>query len=185
MTKIAIFSSGISTDLENIINRKDIKAEISLFVCDKTECACIDIAKENNIPVFTFEPQNYERKKWYEIEIINEIEMRSIDLIILAGYRRKLSKDFIDKYKNRIINVHTSLLPLYRRDTAIQDAYDDGKNIYGVTVYYVSQDIYESEIIIQESLLDTEGQSFSEIKERIHNLAMELYPMAIKSILEY
>ncbi len=184
MTKVAIFASDIGSKLQNIIDIKNIKADIALFVCDNIESKSIEIAKENNIPTFAFDPKKYERKKWYEIEIVNEIEMRNIELIILSGYKRKLSKDFIDKYKNRIINIHTSLLPLYRSESSILDAFNDGKNIFGVTVYYVSHDLYESEIIIQESVSDTKGLSFDEIQQKVHELAVQLYPMAIRSILE-
>ncbi len=183
MINIAVFASGTGSNFKNLINRKDINANFSLLVCDKKKANVINIANKNNIKTFVFSPKDYQNKEDYENHIIEELEKNNIDLIVLAGYMRILSKKFVKKYENKIINIHPSYLPYYKGAKAITDAYEDGKNIFGVTVHYVNEEVDGGKIIIQEKLENTENLSIEEITEKIHNLEYKLYPYAIKMLL--
>ncbi|MFV0440592.1 MAG: phosphoribosylglycinamide formyltransferase [Lachnospirales bacterium] len=184
MIKIAVFASGTGTNFRNIVEDKSINAKFSLFVCDRPKAKCIEIAKENDIDSFIFKAKDYKSKEEYEKIIMTKLDEKEIDLIVLAGYMRILSKEFVEKYNNKIINIHPSLLPLYKGATAVKDAFEDGKNIFGVTVHYVNEDVDGGEIIIQEQLENTKGLSLEEIFVKVHELEYKLYPMAIKSIIK-
>lgn len=184
MKKIAIFASGTGTNFRNIVEDTTIEADFCLFVCDNINAKCIEIAKEHNINSFVFSPKEYAKKIDYEKEIEKRLDDNNIDLIVLAGYMRILSKEFVSKYNDKIINVHPSLLPLYKGATAIKDAYEDNKNIFGVTVHYVNEEVDGGEIIIQDRVQDTFGLSIEEVTKKVHELEYKLYPIAIKSIIK-
>lgn len=179
MKKIAVFASGNGTNFENILNRKDINAEIVFLICDNKNARAIEIARKNAIDTFVFSPKDYDSKKDYEREISKRIDTLDIDLIVLSGYMRILSKDFVEKYDRKIINIHPSMLPLYKGKNAIEQAFLDGKDIFGVTVHYVNAEVDDGEIILQERVSDTFGLSLEEVTRKVHELEYKLYPMAI------
>lgn len=179
MKKIAVFASGNGTNFENILNRKDINAEIVLLICDNKNARAIEIARKNAIDTFVFSPKDYDSKKDYEREISKHIDTLDIDFLVLSGYMRILSKNFVEKYDRKIINIHPSMLPLYKGKNAIEQAFLDGKDIFGVTVHYVNAEVDDGEIILQERVSDTFGLSLEEVTRKVHDLEYKLYPMAI------
>ncbi len=182
--KIAVFASGTGTNFNNLIRQKDIEAEFSLLVSDKVNAKALEIAKENGIKTFAFNPKEYNKKEDYEKEIINILEENKIDLLVLAGYMRILSREFIEKFRDRIINIHPSYLPHYKGANGIKDAYNDGKNIFGVSVHYVNEEVDGGEIILQERLFGMEGLTLEEVTKKVHELEYKLYPMALKMIIK-
>ncbi len=183
MKRVAVFASGTGTNFTNLIEQNDINADFCLLVVDKEDAKVIERAKHKNINTVVIPRKNYDKRSEFEQVIINSLENENIDIIVLAGFMRILSKEFVQKYEGRIINIHPSLLPLYKGATAIEDAFLDGKNIFGVTVHYVIPDIDSGEIIMQEKVLGTEGLTLLEVTEKVHELEYKLYPMALKSIL--
>lgn len=184
MINIAVFASGNGTNFENLIKQNDIHANFCILISDNKEANALKIASEHNIDSFSFTPKEYISKREYEKEIEDIIDKLNIDLIVLAGYMRILSEEFTQKYEGRIINIHPSLLPLYKGKNAIQDAYLDGKNIFGVTVHYVICDVDAGEIIIQDKVLNTNGLTLSEVTKKVHELEYILYPKALKMVIE-
>ncbi len=183
MKKVAVFASGRGTNFENLLRQADLNADFVLFVSDNKDAKAIDIAFHNNIKSFVFNPKDYEKKADYEKEIIEKLEENEVEYIILAGYMRILSKEFVRKYEYKIINIHPSLLPLYKGAHAIEDAYYDNKNIFGVTVHFVNEEIDAGMIILQDRVQETLGLSLEEVTEKVHELEYVLYPKALKSIL--
>ncbi len=182
MKKVAVFASGTGTNFDNLLRQSDLNVEFSLFVCDKKGANSINIAMINNIPQFVFNPKDYKNKEAYEQDIIEQLEKHEVEYIILAGYMRILSSDFVSRYPYKIINIHPSMLPHYKGAHAIEDAFNDNKNIFGVTVHYVNEEVDGGAIILQERVQDTLGLSLDEVTEKVHKLEYELYPKALKSI---
>ncbi len=183
MKRVAVFASGRGTNFDNLLRQADLNADFCLFVCDNKAAKAIDIAISNNIKTFVFNPKDYEKKADYEKEIIEKLSENNIEYIILAGYMRILSSEFVKKYEYKIINIHPSLLPLYKGAHAIEDAFNDNKNIFGVTVHFVNEEVDAGAIILQERVPDTLGLSIEEVTEKVHELEYKLYPKALKSIL--
>ncbi len=182
MKKVAVFASGNGTNFENLLRQHDLNVEFALFVCDKKEAKAIDIAMRNNIPQFVFNPKDFASKGEYEKAIINELEKHGVEYIILAGYMRILSSEFVSKYRYKIINIHPSMLPNYKGAHAIEDAFYDNKNIFGVTIHYVDEEVDSGVVILQERVEDTLGLSLDEVTQKVHELEYKLYPKALKSI---
>ncbi len=183
MRKVAVFASGTGTNFENLLRQTDLNADICLFVCDNREAKAIQIAINFGVNSFVFNPKDYDKKADYENEIIKLLEENQVEYIVLAGYMRILSKEFVKKYEYKIINIHPSYLPHYKGANAIEDAFKDGKELFGVTVHFVNEEVDGGAIILQEKVRDTLGLSLEEVTQRVHELEYILYPKALKSIL--
>ncbi|MBN2859769.1 MAG: phosphoribosylglycinamide formyltransferase, partial [Sphaerochaetaceae bacterium] len=110
-------------------------------------------------------------------------EEEKIDLIVLAGYMRLLSPAFVNRYRNRIINIHPSLLPLYKGKDAIRQAFEDGRDIYGVTVHYVDEGMDDGQII-EQVRVPYEGTDIRELEAMVHAAEYELYPRVIQDLVD-
>jgi phosphoribosylglycinamide formyltransferase-1 len=186
MKKIAIFASGAGTNFQAIIDAIEagnLTAEIAILVTDKPDCFAVQRALCHNIPVFSFIPKNYASKEEYEKEIAFFLIEKNISLIVLAGYMRLIGEILLSAFHNRIINIHPALLPAFPGKNGIQQAYDYGVKIFGVTVHYIDAGIDTGKIIAQECFEAEGNETLQEIEEKIHQIEHQLYPKVIKEVL--
>lgn len=183
--KIAVFASGSGSNFEAICSAAEqgyIPAEVALMVCDKPSAKVCERARKYNVPSFVFSAKDYDSKAEYEQRIVEECRKRGVELICLAGYMRLVGSTLLDAYRGRIINLHPSLLPLYKGARAIEQAFENGDKCYGATIHYVDESLDGGEIISQQSLC-YEGNSLEEVTEMIHQLEHKLYTETIKTLL--
>ncbi len=184
---IAIFCSGNGTNLQAIIDSRGkghIKADIKLVVSDAPGCYAITRAKDAGIRTLVVESKNFETKKDFEAEILKVLKKENIDLIVLAGYMRILSGDFISVYENKILNIHPALLPSFKGVCGIKDAFEYGVKITGVTVHFVTKDMGAGPIILQSSVKVTEDDTEETLAEAMHEEEHKIYPRAIQLFVE-
>lgn len=175
---IAVFASGKGSNFLAIakeIKKGKLKCNLSFLICDNPEAAVINKAKKMGIKVIL---------ESNEAKIAGYIKKEKINLIILAGFMRILSKRFIRKHKNRIINIHPSLLPYFKGRQGIKDAFDYGVRVTGVTVHFVDELIDHGPIILQETVRINTNDTFTSLEEKIHQIEHRVYPKAIKLFLE-
>jgi phosphoribosylglycinamide formyltransferase-1 len=187
MKNIAVFASGRGTNFSAIIKaaRKGIiKADLSLLVCDNAHAGAIARARRAGIKVALIKKEDLPRKRDFENKIIQHLEENKIDLIVLAGFMRLLSAEFVAKYKNRILNIHPALLPSFKGSQAIKDAFNYGTKVTGVTVHFVDEKTDHGPIILQEAVKIKQGDTLESLEKRIHKVEHRLYPQAIKLFLE-
>jgi len=182
MKNIAVFASGKGSNFEQIATRGIRGARISLLVTDKI-CNALTIAHRYEIEAKTFERRDFETKNAMEEAIIKVLEEEKIDLIVLAGYMRLLSPAFVNRYRNRILNIHPSLLPHYKGKHAIQQAVEDGRKLYGVTVHYVNEGMDEGQII-EQVRVPYEGFDIEELEKMVHETEYELYTRVIQHLID-
>ncbi len=181
--KIAIFASGRGTNFSAILKASQknfFKAKIGLLICDNPEALVLKKAKLGKIKSVLINRQNYLSREEFEQEIIKHLQNESINLIVLAGFMRMLSPGFVRKYKNRIMNIHPSLLPSFKGAHGIKDAFDYGVKITGVTVHFVDEKVDHGPIILQEALEIKDNESLASLEKKIHQIEHRLYPQAIK-----
>jgi phosphoribosylglycinamide formyltransferase-1 len=186
MKKIAVFASGNGSNFQTIINeieKENLIAEVAVLVTDKPGCFAAERAQNHNIPVFSFNPKNYSSKEEYEKEIASFLIEKEVSLVVLAGYMRLIGEVLLSVFPNRIINVHPALLPAFPGKNGIQQAYDYGVKIFGVTVHYVDAGIDTGKIIAQESFQATGTETLQEIEQKIHAIEHQLYPKVIQEII--
>jgi phosphoribosylglycinamide formyltransferase-1 len=186
MKKIAIFASGNGSNFQAIINeieKGNLSAEIAALVTDNPTCFAVQRAQNHNIPVFSFIPKNYPSKEEYEKEITRFLSEKNVSLLVLAGYMRLIGNVLLAAFPNRIINIHPALLPAFPGKNGIEQAYNYGVKVFGVTVHYVDAGMDTGKIIAQESFKPEATDTLQDIEKKTHNIEYQLYSKAIKEIL--
>lgn len=187
MKRIAIFASGSGTNFEALVSaceKKEIPAEVVLMVCNKRNAYVVERAKNHGVDTFLFNVKQYASREAYETEIVQKLKEYKVDLICLAGYMRICGKVLLEEYEGRIINIHPALLPSFKGDNAIYDAYTFGVKVFGVTIHYVDSGMDSGKIIAQRAFEYTEGETIEQVEERIHAIEHELYPEVVKKLCE-
>jgi len=184
---IAVFASGSGTNLQAIINavkRRYIKARIALVVCDNPGAYALTRADKAGINTFILLKSGYKSREEYDKRVIKELEKENIGLVVLAGFMRLLSSAFVNKYRNRILNIHPALLPSFKGTHGIKDALEYGVKLTGPTVHFVDEGLDSGPIIIQSSVAVKDTDTEETLAKRIHKQEHIIYPKAIKLFAE-
>lgn len=184
---IAVFVSGRGTNFSAIIRavkKGKIKANLSLLVCDNPQAGAISQGKRAGIKIALVKREDFTSKKDFEAKIIQHLEENKIDLIVLAGFIRMLSPEFVSRYKNRILNIHPALLPSFKGTEAIKEAFNYGVKVTGVTVHLVDEKMDHGSIILQEAVKIEEYDTLESLEAKIHKVEHKLYPEAIRLFVE-
>jgi phosphoribosylglycinamide formyltransferase 1 len=183
MKKIAIFASGNGSNFQAIaaaVEKGKLHASIELLICDHPGAYCIDRAEKLNIPVFSFSPKDFPLKEDYEQQILQELQAKEVEMIVLAGYMRLIGSVLLRAYPNQIINIHPSLLPAFPGKNAVLQAIEAGVEVTGVTVHYVDEGMDTGPIIAQRAVSILKGESVEEIHRKIQQVEHNLYPRTIE-----
>ena len=181
---IAVMVSGSGSNLQAIIDNVNlgyIKANIELVISSKQDVYALKRAKDNNIKSVVLKD---DIKK-----MLGVLEENDIDLIVLAGYLSILDKKIIERYENRIINIHPSLIPKYCGKgyygiKVHENVIENKEKVSGATVHYVDNGIDTGEIIIQEHLQVNEDDTAQTLQKRILEIEHKILPKAIKIVIE-
>jgi len=187
MKSIAVFASGRGTNFSAIfqeIKKKRLKACLRLLVCDNPKAKVLQRAQKVGVRIALINPKDFLSRKDFESRIIQELENDKIDLIVLAGFMRLLSAEFVRRYRGRILNIHPSLLPSFKGTQGIKDAYDYGVKVTGVTVHLVDEKLDHGPIILQEAVRIEEEDTLASLERKIHRVEHRIYPEAIRLFLE-
>jgi len=184
MARLAVFASGNGSNFQAIAEKiLKTKHTIPCMICDRKKAYSLERAK--NLGITSYYVPYFERtKESAEEDIIKIIEKEKIDIIALAGFMRLLSPMFAEKYKNRIVNIHPSLLPKYPGTHAIEKSYASGDKELGITIHYVDSGMDTGPIIRQESFIRNINEPIEEIEKKIHNLEYTTYPKVIEHLLD-
>ena len=180
---IAVFISGTGSNLENLIKhslKKYSKFQICLVISNKSKAKGLNYAKRYKIKKKVI---NYSSINNAEMNILNELKRSKIDLVCLAGYMKILSKNFIQKFKGKILNIHPSLLPKYKGINTHQRALNNNEKFSGCTIHYVNSKLDSGKIILQKKVKILKTDNVSKLSKRILKQEHLLYPKALKIIL--
>jgi phosphoribosylglycinamide formyltransferase 1 len=187
MINIAVFASGRGTNLQAIIKavkKGRLKVNLGLVVSDVKKAMALKRAKKAGIKNIFIDPQAYPDKASFEREILKNLEANKIDLVVLAGFMRIIGLDLLDKYPNKILNIHPALLPAFKGSHAIADAFEYGDKITGVTVHFVDAKMDHGPVILQGAVKIEDDDTAESLEKKIHRLEHKLYPEAIGLIAE-
>lgn len=186
MVKTAVFASGNGSNFENIVAKlKEGSAsgfEVSLLIADKENAYVLERAKNHNIESLFINPKLYSSKKEFEEKIIEELERRDIDFIILAGYMRIISDVLLNKYDRKIINIHPAYLPEFPGKDGIGDAFNAKVDKTGVTIHYVDSGIDTGEIIYQERIDIDKSWDKERLEKEVHKVEHRIYPKVLTNL---
>ena len=175
-SNIGVLLSGNGSNLKAIID-KGIK--VSFVASNNSKALGLKIAKNANIPFYS-----WKNVLELEEEVLKLIIEYDIKLLVLAGYMRLLSQNFVNSLPSKfIVNVHPSLLPKYKGINAIKQAIDDCAEYTGVTIHYVDEGMDSGSIIKQDSIKINKNDTLETLKDRLQAIEHRLYSDTIKSIL--
>jgi len=183
MSKIVILASGAGSNANKIIehfNGKDV--EISLIATNNKNAGVIDIANNNKIPTYLIKRDNFES------EFLDNLKNINPDLIILAGFLWKIPQIIINSFKNKIINIHPSLLPKFGGKGMYghfvhEAVFNSKEKESGITIHYVNENYDEGQIIRQFKVDLTENDTPLDIESKVRNLEIEYFAKTIEEIL--
>lgn len=187
MKKLAIFVSGSGTNLENLIIEAfngRIPAQIGFVFTDNPQAGAIAKAKNYGVRVEVADRKAFKTKSEFEAEIIRLLEASPVEYIVLAGFMRILSPEFVRKYKGKIINIHPSLLPAFPGAHGIRDAFEAKVAETGVTVHFVDEGVDSGQIILQKKVAVAAGETLENLEAKIHAVEYEIYPEALRKVLK-
>lgn len=187
MRKFAVFASGNGSNLQAIIDAVQqgiIQAELALVFSDKRKAHALKRAEAAGIKTLCLERKDYAAPQSYDRDIIIYLKKENIDFIVLAGYMRLLTPFFVKEYRQKILNIHPSLLPSFKGTKAIKDTFTYGAKAAGVTIHLVDEKMDHGPIILQEAFKLTERETLESLEERIHEVEHKLYPKAVSLFVE-
>ena len=183
---IAIFASGAGTNAGNIIEKfENEPISIKLILTNNAEAGVIKIAQDNGILLHITSREFLSQKK----EVLGLLTKLEIDLIVLAGFLKKIPALIIKKYKNRIINIHPALLPKYggkgMYGSKVHKAViENGDAFTGISIHYVNEKYDEGKIILQKKVRVEKGDNAETVAMKVHKLEYRYYPEVIKKLVE-
>ncbi|MGH2984946.1 MAG: phosphoribosylglycinamide formyltransferase [Solirubrobacterales bacterium] len=182
--RIAVLASGGGTNLQAILDQLHGKEGIEVVgaISDKPDATALERAQRAGVETAVFPISDYEGREQRDRAIGDWLEEREVDLIVLAGYMQLLSPQFVQRFRNRIINVHPALLPAFPGLEAVRQTLDHGSKITGVTVHFVDEGVDSGPIIFQRPVAVPPSRDWKETEELIHATEHSLLPEAIRMI---
>jgi len=168
--KIGVLASGKGTNFQELINlseKGELDIDIKVLITNKDDAGCIKRAESAKIPHKIIRGKNFSQKELFELEIINTLNNYDVELIVMAGWMKIITPFFINMFKNKIINIHPSLLPAYKGSTAINDSILSGSKITGCSVHFVEEEVDSGSLIMQAALSIRDDDDIESLSKRI------------------
>ena len=181
---ISVFISGRGSNLLSLIkysNKKKSKIKINLIISNNKFSKGLEFAKKNKIKNYIID---YSKQKQAEHKILEYLRKNKIDLICLAGFMKILSSSFIKKFKNPILNIHPSLLPIYKGLNTHRRAIENKDKYSGATVHLVTPKLDSGKIILQKKVRILKSDTEKTLAKKVLKIEHKLYPAAIEKILK-
>lgn len=193
MKKLAVFVSGSGSDLQSIIDGIESgyisNAEIAVVISSKHGVYALERAKKHNIPAKVFSKSDYASREELYADLKSTLEKTGIDFIVLAGYLSIIPEDFVKNYKNRIINIHPSLIPKHCGDgfyglKVHQSVLSSNDKESGATVHFVDEGTDTGTVIIQQSVIVKTDDTPETLQQRVLEVEHKILPYAVKLLTE-
>lgn len=185
--KIAVLVSGRGSNLQAIIDSIEkgyIKnAAINVVISNKANAYALERARNHGISTVFLDPDEHDRAE-YDRAILNVLNQYDTDLLLLAGYFRLLGSEIIEVYRNRIMNIHPSLLPAFKGLHAQKQAFEYGVKVAGCTVHFVDEGLDSGPIILQRCVPLLPEDTEETLTDRILEQEHIIYPEAVKLFTE-
>lgn len=179
--KVGVLVSGSGTNLQAIIDAQaeGLPIEVAHVVSSRPDAYGIERAKTAGIPVLVMNQALYADPRAADEMIADTLKASGVEYVVMAGYMRMVTGVLLDAFPNRIINLHPALLPSFVGAHAIQDAFDAGVKVTGVTVHFANEEYDKGPIIAQRAVVVRESDTVDTLEERIHEVEHEMYPQVL------
>ncbi|MDC2987708.1 phosphoribosylglycinamide formyltransferase [Candidatus Pelagibacter sp.] len=180
--KAAVFISGTGSNLKSLIKfskKKKSPISIDLIISNNPKAKGLKFGKINNIRRKVY---NFKRKYKIENQILSDLKKHKVKMICLAGFMEILSRNFITKFKGKILNIHPSLLPKYKGLNTHQRALDNNEKYSGCTVHFVNSKLDSGKIILQKKVKISKNDTKNSLARKVLAQEHKLYPRSILKI---
>ena len=185
--KLGVLLSGSGTNLQAIIDRiadGTLDATIELVISSRPSAYGLKRAEAAGIQTMTMSKELYADPITADEVIATMLKKADVDYVVMAGYMRMVHYPILNTFPNRVVNLHPALLPSFKGAHAIQDAFDYGVKVTGVTVHFADDKYDCGPIIAQQALAVEEGWDVDELEAHIHEIEHVLYPDTIQLLAE-
>jgi phosphoribosylglycinamide formyltransferase-1 len=183
MTSIVILISGRGSNMEAIVNAAQNEAwpaKIAAVISNRPEAGGLDFAKSHGIETAVLDHLAYKDRASFDAELVQLIDSFKPDLVVLAGFMRILTGDFVRHYEGRLLNIHPSLLPLFPGLHTHEQALEAGVREHGATVHFVTEALDHGPIVIQASVPVLPGDTPDSLAKRVLKQEHVIYPRAVR-----
>ena len=175
--RLVVLASGSGTNLQALLDAGDLGGDVVAVVSDRVGARALDRARDRGLPATAVVLEG-DRQKW-ETELVRETARHDPDLVILAGFMRVLSAEFVDRWP--VVNVHPSLLPAFPGARAVEDALAWGVKLVGATVHFVDEQVDHGPIIAQEAVAVRADDTATSLHARVQAVEHRLLPDAVRA----
>jgi phosphoribosylglycinamide formyltransferase 1 len=181
--KVGVLASGGGTNLQALLDHvHGFEARIVAVASDKADAPALERARRADVPASVFPRDAFPDRAARDAAIGDWLERQGVDLVVLAGYMAILDGGFIARFRDRIINVHPSLLPAFAGIAAVQQALDYGVKVFGVTVHFVDEGVDTGAIILQRAIDLPSATEADAVLAALRPLEHALLPEAVRLI---
>lgn len=184
--KIGVLLSGSGTNLQAIIDAaaEGLPVEIVHVVSSRPDAFGIERAHRAGIPVTVLNRDVYADPVEADRRIAETLRYAHAEYVVMAGYMRKVTPVLLDAFPDRVLNLHPALLPSFKGAHAIQDAFDAGVKVTGITVHFANEDYDKGPIVAQCAVEVREDDTHDDLEARIHEVEHVLYPEVLRLVAE-
>ncbi|MBU4266614.1 MAG: phosphoribosylglycinamide formyltransferase [Candidatus Altiarchaeales archaeon] len=183
--RLGVLASTRGTDMQTIIDEIEagrLEAEISVVISNKKDAYALERARKHGIEAVFVDAKDKSREE-FDKEVMGILKEKNVELILLIGYMRILSSEFVNEYENRIMNVHPSLLPAFGggMDKDVHQAIlDYGVKVTGCTIHFVDESVDEGPIVVQRVIQIAEDETVDSLKDKVQDAEKKAFIDAIK-----
>ena len=180
--KIAVLASGEGTNFQELINlsrTNKLDIDLRILITNNEKAGCLRRAIKSNIYHEVLIQSNFKNKYDFEEKIIETLIKNEIELIVMAGWMTIISERFVESFKNRIINIHPSILPSFKGKNSVEDALNNGSLITGCSVHFVIPEVDSGSLIIQGAVPIEKGDNIHSLTKKIHDIEHKILPIGI------
>ena len=182
--KIGVLASDSGSNLQTLIDQlhcdESCDIEISVVISDQKKTYALTRAKNAGIPSYVVNAQDFPDRHAFDERISELLDAHAVELIVLAGFMKLLKPAFVQKYRNRILNIHPALLPAFPGAHPVADTLTYGAKVSGITVHFVDEGMDTGPIIAQKSVPVFDDDDEESLHARLQMEEHKLYPTVIK-----
>ena len=181
MTKIAVLVSGSGSNLQALIDAR-LSGDIVGVICNKPEAYALERAQKAGIATALIQHKDYPTRESFDAVMHQQLLDWNVDLVVLAGFMRILSADFVQAWQGKMVNIHPSLLPAYKGMHTHQRVLRTGEVFHGCTVHYVTAELDAGQALAQGVLRVQQHDHAEQLAQRVHVLEHLIYPQVVEWI---
>ena len=185
LKRIAVLISGSGSNLQAIIDAIEsgrINGQIVQVISNKADAFGLTRAKNSGIPTRYIDHKAFSTREEFDQEVRHAIDEQQVDLVILAGFMRILSPQFVQHYSGRMLNIHPSLLPKYKGLHTHLRALTAGDREHGCTVHFVTEELDGGPLLVQAIVPVTDTDNEESLQSKVHSREHIAYPLAVEWI---